>query len=163
MSSNGSCNKSIRQLASNWQRAATKSHSHWLSAATVGLPLALGCNCRPVTGSQLQHMSGGGEEQFETPPASPSHYEKYPPSFCPGRSNGSLGFNAKGPPGRPGAPLVGNLSGLARARGPGPMSPRCLAQIVTPACKLSTLRHRSGGGCNPALTPVWNSMWVVIG
>ena len=91
------------------------------------------------------------------------HYEKYPPSFCPGRSNGSLGFNAKGPPGRPGAPLVGNISGLARARGPGPMSPRCLAQIVTPACKLSTLRHRSGGGCHPALTPIWNSMWVVIG
>ena len=39
----------------------------------------------------------------------------------------------KGLLGRPGAPLVGNLPGLARARGPGPMSPRCLAQIVTPA------------------------------
>ena len=44
-----------------------------------------------------------------------------------------LGPNAKGLLGRPGAPLVGNLPGLARARGPGPMSPRCLAQIVTPA------------------------------
>ena len=61
------------------------------------------------------------------------HSEKYTPSFFPGRPNGSLGPNAKGPPGRPGAPLVGNLSGLARARGPGPVSPGCLAQIVTPA------------------------------
>ena len=122
--------------------AGARRRSHWLSLSGAAQAASLHSSTRLL-------------------PA--RHYEKYPPRFCPGRSNGSLGFNAKGPPGRPGAPLVGNISGLARARGPGPMSPRCLAQIVTPACKLSTLRHRSGGGCHPALTPIWNSMWVVIG
>ena len=39
------------------------------------------------------------------------HCEKIAPHFCPGRSNGSLGLNAKGPLGRPGAPRVGTLPG----------------------------------------------------
>ena len=48
-------------------------HRHWSLTASVGLPLLFGCNCRPATDSQLQHMSGGGEAQFESPPTSPSY------------------------------------------------------------------------------------------
>ena len=40
-----------------------------------------------------------------------AHCEKIAPHFCPGRSNGSLGLNAKGPLGRPGALRVGLLPG----------------------------------------------------
>ena len=39
------------------------------------------------------------------------HCEKIAPNFCPGLSNGSLGLNAKGPLGRPGALRVGTLPG----------------------------------------------------
>ena len=76
-----------------------------------------------------------GESRCAASPGRGDHCEKIAPHFCPGRSNGSLGLNAKGPLGRPGASKVGTLPGRARARGPGPMPPRCLAQIVTPAYK----------------------------
>ena len=65
--------EAVTSRSSNCSPTATKKHRNWSLPASVGLPLLFGCNCSPATGSQLQHMSGGGEAQFESPPASPSY------------------------------------------------------------------------------------------